>query len=51
MRKLGFVFAGMVFCALSIAQDRDVIIDRFLQAQMDTFHIPALSAAIGKWHG
>lgn len=46
MRLISFILAGMVFSVLSTAQGWDIKIDRYLQAQMDTFHIPAVSAAI-----
>lgn len=46
MRSISLILAGMVFSVLSTAQDWEIRIDRYLQAQMDTFHIPALSAAI-----
>lgn len=46
MRTIGLILAGVFLSVVSPAQDKLMKIDRFLQAQMDTFHIPAVSAAI-----
>lgn len=43
MRTIGLILAGMFLSVLSTAQGWDIKIDRYLQAQMDTFHIPAVS--------
>lgn len=46
MKIPGLILSTMVISALSTSQDWNRNIDRYLQSQMDTFHIPALSAAI-----
>lgn len=46
MRTTCLIIIGLAFSALSSAQDWNRKIDLYLQAQMDTFHIPAVSAAI-----